>query len=134
MAKNKQTRKTRKTKKTNSKKTNPKKTNLKCIMSGCNGDLERFETGKKLGFDILYFKCPKCKDMTYYFHFGDTYDREIFTLANYQSFLKSVDVEILSLEQTKRRLNERERSLIYREQALERKGIRGLIRRFFPRK
>ena len=110
-----------------------KKTNLKCIDSDCGGDLYRFQTGKKIGFDILYFTCEKCDDMTYYFYYGDTYDREMFELSDYQSFLKSVDVEILSMKRREKRLNDRERDLIRREQELENKGIRGLLRRIFKK-
>lgn len=110
-----------------------KETNLKCIAPRCDGDLYRFETGKKLGFDIMYFKCQKCDDMTYYFYYGDTYDRELFTLDTYQGLLKSVDVEILSMRNRERELNERERSLIYREQKLENRGIRGLLGRIFKK-
>lgn len=115
-------------------KTEFKKTPLKCIMPDCNGDLYRFETGKKIGFDIMYFKCEKCSDMTYYFYCGDTYDREIFDLSDYQGFLKSVDVEILSMKDRKRELNNRERSLICREQKLENSGIKGLLKKIFKNK
>lgn len=103
--------------------------NLKCVLKWCNGELENFRNSQMPGYEIRYYKCTKCKDISYDTYVGDYYDREVFTSENYQRFLTRLDDLIATKEKRERELNQKEKALEQKQQELEKTGLRGLIRR-----
>jgi len=114
----------------------PRKKPLRCIIPDCNGSLARLNVHNGLGYEIMYFKCRKCKDLTYLYmngpgsNIGDAYHRGSFDLSHYQVFLRSVDMDLIHGK-------EKERELKHKVEQLESrvgwkgvwKDLKGLLRR-----
>jgi len=102
---------------------------LKCVLKWCNGNLKKLSDSKKSNYEINYYRCIKCGDLSYNTYVGDTYDREVFTSEDYQRFLTRLDDLIATREKRERELNQREKALEQKQQELQSRGLRGLIRR-----
>ena len=99
------------------------------MLKWCDGELENFRDSKMPGYETRYYRCTKCGDLSYNTYVGDTYDREIFTSKDYQRFLTRLDELIVTKEKRERELNQREKALEQKQQELQSRGLRGLIRR-----